>query len=643
MNKVIGNADTDNSPYMLLCTWLISMAMICSAALFWSVRYWVLPAGSAGEDFIIGARILSFALAVAWLPYILELRFRSVASVTPFATALALLFLPIILFHIFPADIARLSADYIFAIVSVVGIAIGIWFTNRKPGVLIWSTFGGVALGVSQFTVTLGKGYITPFAFENTIIGIQHRDTVFHAAIANMLEFHGQASIGLDGLTPINYHVLYHQMSGTIARWLNVPALKASYLLVSIVLLPLMFLMFLRAIFAIKPNGWTHLSSTAGILLFLCWPFMFSLFQGSSYFSSETYILSLLIFFAALPLWVAWSSQQSCTRLKVGVLFLMVLSILVAGLAKISTGAVLAAGTSAFFVVSGRFSQKSILLALGFGIMPFTSLYVLSSIGSGGGESIISPLNYLFEWTEQSLFYILLTFATAMFLWKYSDLTQHQSTMEFSLMLMALAALASSLLLELPAGAASYFANPGMWICILILATTLPTPTWAKRIKPINQNAIAVLFLIGLAAAEKDRWVGFDRLKDLASLSQSKGATEKLHMRIIQHSDAFRDTHGSNFLIAIGSDFDGFWDRKQTCWAQSFVVPALTSQPMINGLPPSSSNCELTKYYGLAAYDGGASASRSVTDQELCTKARKLGFSAILKFENLLGEEIVCP
>ena len=58
----------------------------------------------------------------------------------------------------------------------------------------------GFCLSVIYFHVVNAEGYASVFTPEQTLLGLQHRDTLYHASIAAMLAKYRAVSTGLDGL-----------------------------------------------------------------------------------------------------------------------------------------------------------------------------------------------------------------------------------------------------------------------------------------------------------------------------------------------------------------------------------------------------------------------------------------------------------
>ena len=640
MHSTLDADDTDQYAQPILL-WLFTTVVFSTAVLVLLVRF-LFPSNEmvpVGLPTVLWISV--FGLSLIWGRQLIAKTLPVNVHVGSLAALPVLLYMPWILVRVFPVESAQLITDVVIVLIAVGGIFTGIR-SMRFRNVVLVGIFG-FFLAAAFLLALMGKEYITPFAYENALASVQHRDTLYHSTVSAMIEYHGIASTGADGLVPHAYHVLSHRLIGSVGTWLEIPILQASYLTVMIVTVPLMFLLLCEAVLALRPQGWPPLAILPGIMFFLCWPMLFSLFQNSSYFASESYILSLILMFAVIPLLVEWGTNEPERITRIGYAAALSILIALAASAKISTGAVMAAGLSAFVVIAGRFSIFSFLLAILFCIAPFLLVFS-SSWGAGGGTSgIISPLHFLFERREQALFYIVLAAVTGLVIWRFMNGRNGSWRVIVPLYLMALAAVFASLLLKLPAGAAIYFVNPSMWICILLLAALLPGPSWAGNKTPTALFVIALAAFIGLSAVEKDRWFAVESLIAQPSANESSAAEIfRLNASISNQIEKQIAESGRGFLVFVSPDFDAFWGQNEICWAQSFVIPGLTGQPMLKGLPSKISACEISPFYGFSDYDFDVSRTEDLTDEQLCAAAKARRFNAVLRFDNQMGRFMDC-
>ena len=148
---------------------------------------------------------------------------------------------------------------------------------------------------------------------------------------------------------------------------------------------------------------------------------------------------------------------------------------------------------------------------------------------------------------------------------------------------------------------------------------------------------------VSLAVLEKDRWRGVTILTAGAErvVAQSTEVAQ-LNLDLVAQINRTVASEGRDFAVFIAPGLDKFWEQNEICWAQSFLIPALTSQPLLKGLPPEKNGCEVTKHYGLMAYAKRDSASKMLDEPELCAAALEAGFASVLKFETRKSELVRC-
>ncbi len=91
--------------------------------------------------------------------------------------------------------------------------------------------------------VEWANGYLNPLYIENLILhgGTVHIDTIFLAAIANMVQVHGVASVGMDGIPPIAYHYGSGWLFVQLANLIEIPVLRFYQLGVPLIIVPFFF------------------------------------------------------------------------------------------------------------------------------------------------------------------------------------------------------------------------------------------------------------------------------------------------------------------------------------------------------------------------------------------------------------------
>ena len=137
--------------------------------------------------------------------------------------------------------------------------------------------------------------------------GAAHQDALFHASVVGMVKTYGQSSVGLNGVVPLPYHVLSHQLLAAVSILAGVPVLETVGIAGIVVLGPL--LLFALAWCARALAEGTAAPSAVTTWLVVCTVFAalewLPIERGGgdySYFVSESYTLALALLVLALPL-----------------------------------------------------------------------------------------------------------------------------------------------------------------------------------------------------------------------------------------------------------------------------------------------------------------------------------------------------
>lgn len=220
----------------------------------------------------------------------------------------------------FGAVIALESVPW--ALIMTYGLLLGVTYGPRRE--TIWLIYLGMAFGgvkaiqlawlqkknlfPSLLMATIASIVILDCSFspfdisERLHLGLLHRDTVFHAAIAAMIKNYGVTSTGLHGLVPTPYHSLSHALMASISIISG-----SSVILVYGVANWLLFcpLLIFSAVYASRtiadkeiniPMAWL---AVCGALAFLPWFVDRWTLVHHNAFISESYVLASGIFLIA--------------------------------------------------------------------------------------------------------------------------------------------------------------------------------------------------------------------------------------------------------------------------------------------------------------------------------------------------------
>jgi hypothetical protein len=123
--------------------------------------------------------------------------------------------------------------------------------THAVPLVLAAALFATWVAG-TVWGLETPLAYHHPLALEGLARNRFSQDTVYHAAIANMLKTHGVPSTGLDGLPYFRYHYGSHWVVAQLSRLLGQPVLDFYQLGFPVVLVPFLLHCLLQCVLAVR-------------------------------------------------------------------------------------------------------------------------------------------------------------------------------------------------------------------------------------------------------------------------------------------------------------------------------------------------------------------------------------------------------
>ncbi len=627
-----------------------------------------LPVGNGGlgtPEAIDYVRTVVYALVVVWLPITVSKflpngtwRSASIEVCVTFLAIVMVLFLPWWSSRILAVGHWRLLVDVLLVtaiLVQILSLRSSEFEITKQESSFIVLVALLVSLAIMGSVQT--SGYFVPWSYEFALLGQHHRDTVYHVALANMLEYHNVKSVGLDGLPLIGYHTLSHRVAGAFSNWAGLNTFVGYSLFFSGVALPLLFTFFANAAMFLRPWGWGHLKPFVGIASLMATLLVCSNFEFASYFASESYIFSLLMLMIVIPAMAVWSLDSAGFSEKFLLSAVFIIGITLASLAKISTGAVMFAGVAFLITASFKFRLSGFVLAFLVSLLPFVFIYTISSIGSGYESDFFSPFSFLIEHQRVAIFHIIITFIAFLYLGYFLPGEFSLKVLYGSMLIMSLAATASSLLLELEGGNAYYFANPGIWAAILLISSVGPASTNPNSLAIQHQLTLASMILLLVVVINPDRWKfaeklssGYTRIEQAARSYSPGSHADSLSAllskntvlgKIASEIDDIKSKK-EDFAVFVAPEFRAYWQLARYCWAQPFYIPALTAIPLVKGLPPEVPECVGPSFFGLYAYDPAVSASATISDRELCDHAKTRNISEIQKFSQHGSKYIVC-
>lgn len=597
--------------------------------------------------------------AVTLMCAVVERRGGSYASVL--MAGLAVLFLPCLALPLGrAADLVIdpvLLALLAFGILQTALAARAMTLRQMLPAVCL----GGLA-GFGYFMLINSRGLATVLSPEQAVVGVENLDTLFHAAIANMLVKQGTLSTGIDGLVPIAYHFLSHIWLGCLGLWLGAGTFNAYYIGAQIVAVPLLFFSLFLAVYLLRPQGERLRSGALLVLASLLLLFCTEMWDISSYLISESYFLAVIVFLLSVPLLAEISRTSDRRRLCVQAACVAAAGLLM-GMSKVSVGVV-------FLPAAGY------LLLRQLGLKPMTLLIlaavavVLAAAGAwiiftamGGRLEMVDPFNFLNEYPEAGwpmLVANIVLLCAAVAVWIAGRRADRLCAESFAIM--AFAASTPSLLLAIAGGSAYYFVHVGT-LAAVVFVVAYAGPWLERKVPNLFRPAllVAALVLATLDTPQKIRSpiVVGEALADLAhrtggylgNSTDVGGSTRRRLDTLLFPVSGTRRAFAADVArlpraqsiktlldaglaetprsaVFIPPENVPFWSHLRDCRTGSLFIPALLGAPMIRGLSPAAPECRNEPNYGFPAY-GPDSVSRPTTDEELCSRATRWGLRTV--------------
>ena len=532
--------------------------------------------------------------------------------------------------------------DSVVMIGVLAGLASFLRHTTWNPVMVFVVAVVGIIFAFYHITYSMMTGYAQPLALEAALIGAQHRDTLFHAALAGSIMENGVISAGLDGIVPMGYHVLSHRIVGALSVWIGTAPLNGFSLFVPIIGGPLIFFQFLWASAELSKGPRGGLTAGLALIGLAAWLVFLSDVIIGPYWVSETYMVSLWALLGAVSI-MATTIGKCENSVFLGIALGML--VLLACLSKISTGAVMACGVAAFLWAYTGFGLRGMIAGVVFGMVPFVATMILAPVDSGHADgSIIAPLASLLKYTRP----MILHYGVVVVLLCIALITLRRRSetgpIVLSIVTIMCAGVGASLLVHLDGASTLYFINPAIWVGFCLLPLSQLAPVWVhkcpKRYKPLLVTA-------GLALTI---YMAENLVK--GPLTQDRTTARIAHFQTDTSHGGYLDALPIGKIVLAAQEADGvfiapeaeeFWNITPRCWAVALAVPAITTTPLLMGRPAPETGCFPNQYYGFGELDPSRSTQRVMQDEALCAEAAKRSMTVVTVVEaDLHTRKVTC-
>jgi hypothetical protein len=525
-----------------------------------------------------------------------------------------------------------------FAIWEVLSIVASVRLSSTRAWCLAIGLIGA-GLALIEFFLVNGGNYSFILSDVGLALGVLHKDTLFHSAIIRMLDEHDVVSTGLHGLTPLTYYVGVHRLIAALSRMTNADVALMLTLGMQLFLIPMVLYSFLRAVHVALGGRAFGIQSALlclSVLLFA---------QKNLYypFSSESYTMSLVFFFSAIPIGLGWLSREARLDRSLGLEVLCTgILIIAAALTKVSTAFILATffGICLFDLIHRSrpaLALAGLATASAFGLGLCLVVYTLfdpSLMPVYWGHFVIE---YPARWLN-FIVYLIVGVAVSALLKRFVFPNVPLTAM---IAVVGIIANVPPLTFNFPGYGGIYFLHPAVLLVITVVLIGAVEAMSVADLQRFNDRRIlggaaivVAVFAIWIAAMGyrtfQKRIQRFER--DVVTVQKPTlggGLDRRTPLQLVGDQIAGLKQDGERALIFVAPNNSSVWiDTRAGCWAQAYAIPALTGLPMLAGVRGKATGCDTTPFYGMSDYDSSAE-NRELTSEQRCREARTLGFNTV--------------
>jgi len=483
-------------------------------------------------------------------------------------------------------------------------------------------------------------GTLNPLFLEKIVLGMGHQDTLMHMSIAQMLKTHHIASTGLDGIPFVHYHFGSHYFFARLSFFSGLSVMQVYNLAFPLLIIPLYFLLLLYIVprLALVLNAQPlslQITKHQGVIF---WSLFLVVHLGilpkdylnrtvswQSYLGSESYLIALVLMFIALSCLFDYGQLKPQRQAKTLYKIFLAILVLVICLCKVSVGVLLVAILAYLQFRQGQFFKWKNLL---FWLMSLGVLYGVyqTFIAGFGWETKITLFHFFRSYADYPVrfymvhihFFALLVFIT-LHLYQIEKnnpntnlqkLIREKQTLWLEvLIILGVLSLLPGLILAIPDGSAIYFSDVTRRVSIVFLLALVPFVSHLMSRSITITKRVAIVMLVFplmttlLSNAKNTVWkVLYEGVEVRLAL---KPEEQRLRFAYTQMQSFIEKRSEYQFLKRLDSlnqlpvaqkrkmlihvpqaDTTYYHHLNKAPWASSFLVPALTGIPLINGLPP---------------------------------------------------------
>ncbi len=473
-------------------------------------------------------------------------------------------------------------------------------------------------------------------------------DTLFHAALTNIIANLGKISTGLDGVPFTPYHIGSHYYFGQLGKLLSMGSLSFFLFGYAFFVIPLFLKAIISFIVAVSNLTRTNLNDIDLADIFLCLsiasvalvlPFLNeSILFYSGPFLGESYGFSLTLFFLIGSL-ILYLKRLQQSGIQVNAIELTILCIIVVpflgasiSASKFSTGYVFLAiltfvaiwkkeNRKAFFLLSTAITACACYFAYKSLSFPYQVNFQILSI-----YSEMSALQIL---SHGMLFYLPLWILITVNYFNSDFGNRDKSIVELAFII-SVVCFIPTVFLNLAGGSVLYFLDPQYWLNWSLLLAILFKSEFLRNVV-IKRSLCAILLIQTLAGA-----YNLNNHFQESKIALGKHPAPIERAEILNNLNSlsklpWRDrTHSVVFIPQNNKDY---WNMLEPLTIP-FLEPAITGMAMIDGLPPVGFIGSI--YYNYANFGYGVRSSKIQDDSQSNVKklANLWGFRTLIRLDN---------
>jgi len=526
-----------------------------------------------------------------------------------------------------------------------------------------------------------GSGYCSPLFLEEIVEGTVHHDQLFHHSISQMIRTYGKASVGLDGVIPVNYHVGSHFLLAKISEIFNSTVAIAYNLISPLIFIPLYFRLLFIASHSFAKSFLdqtivTNPSEISGRLFYfwfiilhiglLTYPEKNSFALTQAYAISFSYLAGLVLFYIGL-IYLSKANFNNSAKDNTTFLFhlLSVSAIALSGVVKISILMTVLPVWMYIYYRKGWFRQPLILIllisasALGFyeiiafgggNTMMFDPLSFLRAYISSGLRMLFYPVYFLTAMI--ALFFILRRFNIRSFAELKQMIKLKNLLVAEVLILILVISVLPGLCLMIAGGSAGYFSDITRRFAIVLILGVVPTmPAFWMRFGYLSKIflktiiAFIVINTFFLFAVNTYRHMiqsikikvalrGLSFYGGFLGLQEYYDSNERyVFLKKMQQINDLPSSVKRNSLLYIAQSDSIFYYNWliQNPGFSSMIIPAVSGVAALDGMPPEDNPpfgdlklINVYGHYGFTAYKFREK-SAGQKDSTVCEKVNARG------------------